>query len=81
MADQRPRSEQQEELDRGTPVGDSVDESVNDAGGDGTSGPQFTRPEDASTSRDEEPTEIAEAAGLDYTAGPEERAMRVEDGG
>ncbi|RKT54379.1 hypothetical protein [Saccharothrix australiensis] len=76
MANGEPRSEQQEGLEGVA----WADERVDEPGTGGTRGPQFTRPDDVGSSADVEATEIAEEAGSDYTAGPEQRAMHVEEG-
>ncbi|MBB5960678.1 hypothetical protein FHS29_007306 [Saccharothrix tamanrassetensis] len=75
MAHEEPRSEQQEELDRFSPLDERADGSAEEA-----SGPQFTRPDGGGAATDVEPTEIADDAGSDITAGPEQAAMRIEEG-
>ncbi|CAM3315835.1 hypothetical protein KIPE111705_01740 [Kibdelosporangium persicum] len=89
MTEQRPQSEQQENLElrdepetRDDPETwlENDPDAVRPETGTGTEAPQLATPDGGGAPADEEPTEIAEGAGDDYPAGPEQQAMRVEEG-
>ncbi|TQM79084.1 hypothetical protein FHX81_1378 [Saccharothrix saharensis] len=76
MADEHtyraPMSEQQEELEPGWGT-------THSAPATGSSGHQYTAPDDRGDLTDDEPTSIADEAGFDHLLGPEDAAMHVED--
>ncbi|WP_433260028.1 hypothetical protein ACQPZF_22730 [Actinosynnema sp. CS-041913] len=76
MADERVRSEQQEELERTS----ALRAERAGEGADDVPAAQFTSPGGGGAPGDEEPAEVAEDAGSDYLAGPEAQAVRIEEG-
>jgi hypothetical protein len=87
MANDQPRSEQQENLELANePATDepevwrAADPDRAEEPGAESPAPQFTPPGGGGAPGDREPTEIAEDAGSAYPAGPEQGATRIEDG-